>query len=86
MQPARRIGKRRIVRMHALQSHVFRNGMRCPRQGLAPDQIGIVANAAPVHGTQDHRLAHAEQDHTQGAERVIDAAYRSADEGRDVIL
>jgi hypothetical protein len=33
--------------------------------------VGVIAHAAPVHGTQDHGPAHAQQDYAEGPERVV---------------
>ena len=62
--------------MDAVQCNAFRRGMGGLGEGLAPGQMPIVAQPAPVYRTQDHGGARSKKDNAESEERIIDAAHR----------
>ena len=69
------VGEGRVVRMDALDGDALRCGVRRLGQRRAPGQMGVVADAAPVHGAQNDRRPR-RAGRRPGAQRIIDAAHR----------
>ena len=69
----REIGHGRVVLMHGADHDALRVGAGRSREHVLPPLERLVADFAPVHGHEHHRLARAKQHQSMRLQRIGDA-------------
>ena len=70
------VGKRRVVRVDAMNRHAFGRRMRGFGEGRPPLTKGVVSQAAPIDRTQHNGFFGAENDNADGFQGIVHAADR----------
>ncbi len=65
------VGERGVMGVNAMHGHLVGCGVRGARQRLPPQEVGVVADPAPVHGTEHDRITHTQKDDAQRPQRVV---------------